>query len=355
MLNAADVLPLLEKNRVPGVQMGVVAAGQPGAVLCVGQVAWDGAPVTPQTVFHTASLSKPVAALAVLQLVERGLLPLDADVTPWLQYDLPWHHFVAERMRKAPAPVTVRWLLQHRSGVIGRGTTPNRANDAFLPLPHGGGSLRFERQPGAYVPSLGEMWHGWQGDHPFMLTAMPGEQYAYSGVGYTILQHIVEQITGTTFAKYMNDEVFPALGASRSTYELYPPADWQLAAGHDDTGTPIAGGQELAPWSAAGGLFSTVEDLQKILATILRRGVNPQGRFLSEAMILDMCNEGLGVMVRGKRNRRHFRHGGDNRGFRALLLGFPHSGKGAVLLFNGRSNDGIMLRERLGRMLMDTV
>jgi len=355
VLIRSEIAELLQRYNVPGVQMGVVIDGQPGWVQCAGRTACDGGEVTPDTVFHTGSLSKPVAALAVLQLVERGLLTLDYDVTPLLLYDLPWHHTIQDRMRKDPLPVTIRWLLQHRAGVIGRGTTPNAADDAFLPLPAGGGSQRFENAPGVYVPSLSEMWQGFEDGHPFMLTTLPGQQYAYSGAGYTILQHIVEQVTGQDFASYFASEVFPALGATSSTYQLFPPQHWPLATGHSSQGEPLTGKHELAPWSAAGGLFSTVGDLQRILSTMLSGGDNPQGRVLTAGMMHEMLTGELGVMVRGAGDRKHFRHGGDNRGFRALMLGYPQNGNGAIVLTNGQSNDGIMLRERLGRMLIDAL
>lgn len=344
---------MLNDANVPGAQLGVVVDRAPAWVGCYGCIGFGQSEVTPQTVFHTASLSKPVAALGVLRLVEAGSLPLDEDITHLLQYELPWHSLAEKKRRPDSQPITVRLLLQHRAGIIGRGTTPDATGEAFVPMPHGGGSLRFARQPGTYVPTLAEMWRGFEGGTPFMVTTPHGEQFAYSGVGYTILQHLVEQVTGESFADYFDQQIFPALGATSSTYQLLPPEDFPLAIGHTSEGDPLVGAHELAPWSAAGGLFSTADDLLRMLAMILRGGENEQGRFLSRSLIDEMCNEGLGLFVRGKGSRKYFRHGGDNGGFRALLLGYPQTGRGAVVLTNGQSTGGAELREKLGRMLID--
>lgn len=355
ILSESQVVTLLKEYKIPGAQLGVVIDRSPGWVKCFGNTTSHGPAITANTVFHTASLSKPVAALGVLQLVDQGKLPLDEDITPLLAYELPWHPLVAKRMRKERRPITVRLLLQHKAGIIGRGTTPNWAGNAFLPMPWGGGSQRFVRQGGTYVPTLEEMWRGYGGEHPFMLTTLPGEQYAYSGVGYTILQHLVEQVTSEKFADYFDRVVFPALGAKSSSYQLLPPEQFELATGHTSTEKPLVGKHELAPWSAAGGLFSTVGDLQLILCTMLNSGENKQGRFLSQSLMEEICSEGLGVFIYGKGSRRCFRHGGDNGGFRALMLGYPTTGKGVIVLTNGQSTAGAKPREKLARLLIDAI
>lgn len=354
-LNEQAVLQRLQAAKVPGAQLGAVHGGEPAWIASIGDARAGGATVDHETVFQAASLSKPVAALGILQLVDQGHLPLDEDIVPMLGHELPAHRLVADRLENRPA-LTVRLLLQHRAGVIGRGTTPDKANATFLAEPAGGGSQRFRNKRGANVPTLEQSWKGFGTFRPLMLTTVPGERFAYSGAGYLMLQHLVEQVTGQNFADYFDNHVFPALGAVSSTFALHPPSNWHLASGHDESGKPIAGERELAPWSAAGGLFSTARDMVYILCTMLSDGANDHGRFMSSDMMSLMLNEGLGVFVqdRGKPGQ-HVRHGGDNGGFRALLLAHPGAGHGAVVLTNGKSTNATALREELGRTAIATL
>ncbi|MGI9624766.1 MAG: serine hydrolase domain-containing protein, partial [Acidimicrobiales bacterium] len=111
--------------------------------------------VSGDTVFQGASLSKPLTALGVMRLVQDGELDLDADVRPLLDYPIPVHPLATQPA--SHRPITTRMLLQHRGGVVGRGTTPDRHGD-FLGAERGGGSPRFKQGRGVRIPSLAESW-----------------------------------------------------------------------------------------------------------------------------------------------------------------------------------------------------
>ena len=298
------------------------------------------------TIFQAASLSKPVTALAILRLVSEGRLDLDADVRRYMTLPLD----------RAPhlSPVTPaldRWsppvlLLQHRGGVIGRGTTPAPSFDRFLDAERGGGSRRLKNRRGTTVPSLSESWYGAGAMAAVSLTYPPGQRFSYSGAGYLVLQHVVEEITGQPFADHL-ERVLPDAGARVASFRLHPASTANFARGHDEHGRTLPGGYELVPWSAAAGLYTTATDMAEILATIVRGG----NRFVDESLLEQMTSQGLGVFTRREAGASVIRHGGDNGGYRAAIFGVPSTASGVVVLTNGRSNRGAMFRRDLVDLL----
>jgi len=333
----------------------------PGAALAGvvdGEVAWlkgyglrrtgSHAPVRVDTVFGVASVSKAVTALAVLALAEGGYLDLDADVRPRLELPLVPHSLIGP---KPVGAVTARLLLQHRAGIHGRGTTPQRNNTRFLDASKGGGSHRFLQTDTADVPvDIPTLWNRASSGRGVLLTYTPGEQRSYSGAGYLVLQHLIEQVTGEQFRDVMR-EYLGHLGATRATFELRPPIEWPLAAGHHPDGSPLPGDHELVPWAAAGGMFSDVRSMASILTTVLNRDPKTPGASLfSEFM------SGTGTTV-GKTARSEvtFYAGGDNGGYRAKIVGIPARRAGVVVLTNGRSITGLSLRAALERLALKSI
>src|SRR5208282_205544 len=160
-----DVPELMKKDGVPGLTMAVIRGGKTTWVHGFGiKEATTGQPVTVETVFEAASLSKPVFAYGVLKLVELGKLGLDIPLTTYL----PKPYIAGdERLAK----ITARIVLSHRTGF------PN--------------------------------WRGDDGLLPIYFT--PGERFSYSGEGYIYLQRVVEQITGKPLNEYMTEAVFAPL------------------------------------------------------------------------------------------------------------------------------------------------
>lgn len=338
----------LRRSKVPGAALARVIDGEVAWVAGYGTTrARRRAPhVTGDTVFQAASLSKPVTALAVMQLVEGGQLALDTDVREVVAHAIPEHPILALHPDQSRRPITIRLLLQHRGGIVGRGTTPADQR-TFLDDSRGGGSLRYRRARGVRLPTLEESWQGSVGRHGVTVTYPPGSRVSYSGAGYLVLQHVVEQVTGHRFSDHM-DGVMTAFGARAATFDLEPPAHLPLARGHDVDGDELEGGFELVPWSAAGGLFTSAASLAEILATVVRR----DGVVLAPETIDLMARERLGVAVRRVGGRTVVIHGGDNGGYRASLTGVLETGAGAVVLTNGRSADGPDLRRELAETVL---
>ena len=157
---------------VPGVSVAVLIDGEIGWARGYGFADVESRrPVTANTLFQAASISKPVAALAALQLVAEGHVDLDADVNTYLKsWRVPANDLMAE------SPVTLRGLLTHRAGLSVSG------------FPGYG--------PDAAVPDAPGVLDGRGNTDPVRVVMTPGERRRYSGGGYTVMQQLVADVRG---------------------------------------------------------------------------------------------------------------------------------------------------------------
>lgn len=329
--------------KTPGVAVAVVVGNKIAWSTGYGRLAAGGAPAAhPESAFQAASISKAVAAVGVLRLLQTRKIALTADVRPHLGWTLPARSCVSPT-----AAPTVEQLLTHRAGVVGRGSTsPAGACSGFDA--GGGGFAGYGAA--ATVPSLLQVMNG-EGNSPRIeLSTEPGAEYHYSGAGYVLLQRMVEELTGRSLADYMGQEVFAPLGMAGSSYALSPA--FELASGHTSTGTVIPGGHNRYPESAAAGLYTNVLDLCR-LVSYLNRAWTATGDIagpLTRASVRSLLTEGpqpgmgRGLFVAGSGTRDFsYTHDGSNYGFRSVFKGYPELGAGYAVLANG--NDTALVNE----------
>ena len=130
-------------------------------------------PVTSETRFQAASISKPLSAMAALHLVQRGLLDLDANVNDALRsWQVPDNEHTREQL------VTLRGLLSHTAGLSVLGFRGYAA--------------------GEDVPTLRQVLDGKPpaNSEPVRVMREPGTSFSYSGGGYTVMQQLLEDVTG---------------------------------------------------------------------------------------------------------------------------------------------------------------
>ncbi len=308
----------MQALHVPGVAIAVIHNGKVEWIKGYGVARLGGAPVTADTLFQAGSVSKPVAAVAALKLVETGRLALDAPVNSQLKsWKLPDNDFTRK------TPVTLRRLLSHTAGTTVHGFAGYAAGDA--------------------VPSLTQVLDGARpaNSESIRVDQPVGETYRYSGGGYTIVQQTMIDVTGKTFPAILRDTVFAPLRMSRSTYDQPLPAArlGEVALPYDEAGQPIAGGPHTYPEMAAAGLWTTAPDLARFVVEV-QNAANGKGRVLSGDMARTMLTPGqghwgLGFEVEGEGAARSFYHDGSNAGYKATMVGHPASGDGAVVLTNG--------------------
>lgn len=246
-----------------------------------------GDPVGAETVFQTASVSKWVTAWGVMALVERGGIELDAPVTRYLtRWRLPDTGFDNDG-------VTVRRLLSHTAGL-----TDSLGYDGFPP----GSDIQTLEQS---LTRAADACCGLDGR--VQVGTEPGAEWQYSGGGFTLLQLLIEEATGETFAAYMQRVVLQPLGMYRSTFQADEVAPADLATFYDEDGTPAPHYRYTA--TAAASLYSTAADMSRFAAAHAfgAHGAPPgRGVLLPEtvdfmrqphAALLGIDIWGLGVML----------------------------------------------------------
>lgn len=199
-------------------------------------------PVTENTVFPVASISKWVTSFGVLKLVEQGKIALDKPIDDYLtRWHLPESEFDNSK-------VTVRKLLSHSSGLI-----DDLGYNGFLP-----------NEPLQTIEeSLTKASDTDYSEGVAVVGYNPGSKYMYSGAGYTILQLLIEEITGQSFQDYMTQAVFEPLKMENSTFVLSEKHNIKLAQIFKDDGTTRPMNKFTA--LAAASLFTTTADLAKFI------------------------------------------------------------------------------------------
>lgn len=325
------VVPLMEKHKVPGVSIAVVNNYQLDWAAGFGRraLALDDR-VDAHTLFQAASISKPVTALAALTLVQDHKLDLDADVNQTLT---SWH--VPDSPLLEGRPITLRKLLSHTAGLSVHGFPGY--------------------EPGKPLPSVVQILAGEKpaNNKPVVVEFKPGYMFRYSGGGTSVVQLLLTEVTRQPFPAIMRERVLDPLEMSESSYEQPLPKDRipRAAFGYRANGSLVVGNYHVYPEMAAAGLWTTPSDLTKVLIDIAKSAARGDGKLLSQATANEMLtvqkgSAALGVFIHGEGESRSFRHGGANDGFRCQLIGYPSSGRGAVIMTNS-DNGGAICNEIL--------
>ena len=306
--------------------LGVPAASV--AVINGGRLQWakaygmadveSGRRATTATLFQAASMSKPVASMGALRLVEEGRLALDEDVNAKLRsWKVPAGDLTARK------PVTLRGLLTHSAGLTVHGFPGYAAS--------------------ASVPTVAQILSGEKPANTAVVRVdiEPGSRWRYSGGGMTVMQLLMSDVTGEPFPALMRRLVLDPLGMSSSTFEqpLPPTFAARAATGYRRGGRAVEGRYHTYPEMAAAGLWTTPTDLAAWIVDVQRSLAGTSRRVLSREMTTAMVTPGiggwgLGVGVEGAGDSLRFSHGGSNEGFRGVFVGFAHGGNGAVVMTN---------------------
>jgi len=278
--------------------------------------------VEPLTLFQAASISKPVVALVALRLAEKGRLDLDAPVNRYLtSWKLPDNELTRA------TPVTLRQILSHTAGLGVHGFKGYEA--------------------GAATPTVSEVLDGKTpaNSEAVRVTVAPGTKFDYSGGGYTILQQLLVDVTGTPFPELMRTEALEPLGMRFSTYEQPLPAGLvAFASSGHEKGKPIKGERHVYPEMAAAGLSTTASDLARF-GIALQRALAGRGDATVSAETAKLMTTpvplpeafglGLELFPPKEKDQKYFGHTGGNAGYRTWLLATREGGNGVVVLTNG--------------------
>ena len=244
-LDALTLTELMDEFNVPGISVAVIRDFDIHWAKAYGVADIEsGALADTETLFQAASISKPVAAMAVLKAVEDGKFSLDDDINTILKsWRLPDSEFTADQA------VTPRSLTSHTSGL----------GDGFgFPGYH----------PSDPVPTLVQILNGEKPSNvgPVIMERPPLVAMKYSGGGVTLMQLAIEEATGEPFAALLQETVLGPIGMTQSTFEQPLPAAWDrnAARAHDENGNAMDTKWHVYPELAAAGLWTTPTELANL-------------------------------------------------------------------------------------------
>ena len=323
----ATVEERMQEHNVPGMSV---------AVYIDGELAWakgygiadkeSGRPVTTQTLFQAASISKPVASTAAHDMAEDGLLNIDEDINAYLtSWTLPASAF------SETEKVTIRRITNHSAGTTVWGF-PGYARSAEIP------------------DAVGVVSGGGNTD-PILVYKTPGESWQYSGGGYTVMQIAMADVAGTAFEDILADHVLGPMGMTSSTYEQpLPEAFWDRAAtGYRQNGDEVEEKWHVYPEQAAAGLWTIPTDLGRWALDIQQAYAGADATVLERETVREMLipehnNHGLGPVLVAEGTQ--FGHGGANEGFRSYLIAAV-DGSFAVAVMTNSNSGGSLYNEFL--------
>ncbi len=277
-----------------------------------------GEKVRRDTLFQAGSVSKPVAAVGAMRLVQYDKLALDEPVNDRLiAWQIPDNEFTAK------VPVTLAHLLSHTAGLT----------------VHGFGGYAV----GAPVPTLQQVLDGVSpaNSPPVRVDLLPGSHWRYSGGGYTVAQLLMSEASGLDFASLMKKQVLKPIGMRSSTYQNPLPDKWlaRAAAGVLPDGSAVPGKRHTYPEMAAAGLWTTSQDLA-LFALEMQKALKGKSELLTRESAANMLQAradgqyGLGFGLIDVNGEAYFGHGGWDEGFCANLIAHQRAGKGVVVMIN---------------------
>ena len=321
----------MAREGIPGaafilVQGGrVVLAKGYGEANVAARRAWD----PERTIFPIASITKLFTATAVMQLADRGLIDLHADVNRYLDsVRIPATY---------PQPVTAAHLLSHTAG--------------------------FDELPGRRVRRASELMPL----HRFLARRLirvrpPGEMTSYSSYGMALAGLLVEDVSGMSYADYLRRHLFQPLAMTRSSVARGEVKGPDLAVAYEkdgDTLVPVP--YEMYQTPPASSILSTASDMGHFLIAQLQNGRYGSGRILSDSVAVLMHRQyatmhprvpgwTLGFQVNDLNGRYLIEHGGDIGGFSSLLTLLPEEGVGFFVVHH---LEGSNLRFDIRQAILD--
>ena len=352
-------LAYVQRANMPGAVMGVIIDGELEWVKATGvRETTNKSPVTPDTVFRIASMTKSFTAMAILKLRDDGKLSLDDPVSRYIpaMADLPYP------TKDSPA-ITIRHLLTHSEGF----PEDNPWGDRQL----------------AQTDETVRAWM--RAGIPF--STPPGTAFEYSNYGFGILGQIVTRASGKDYAVYVRDNILRPLGMNSSTFDMSAVPREHIAFGYrfEDGGWKAEPILAHGSFGAMGGLWTSTRDLALYVAFLMSaypprdeadngpikrssaREMQQVGRFQPGAAFrgavdaplqLNAGGYGYGLGVsQDCRFMHNVGHGGGLPGYGSLMRWLPEYGVGLIAMsnrtyggFGGLFNDALNEMHKTGAL-----
>jgi CubicO group peptidase (beta-lactamase class C family) len=284
----------------------------------------DAVPIRVGTRFGLASVTKMFTAVAVVDLIRRGLVGFDTPVVGVLPPD--------RRPATLRPDVTVRHLLTHTSGIADYAEEDGPADLDYAALWVDRPCYRMLR-PADFLPMFGDRppYRG------------PGQRFQYSNAGYIVLGLLLEELAGQPYVEAVTRAVFEPAGMTASGFFALDEVRPDVAVGYlppSEPGRPWRSNIYSIPvvGGADGGAFSTAADLDRFLRAYDDGSlVGPELRdvmLTPHTPVEDGLAMGCGVILYGEGRTRRFGHGGGDPGVGALIQRLPALDADAIALCN---------------------
>lgn len=285
--------------------------------------------VTTDTLFQAGSISKPVFAVAVMRLIERGTLNIDTDISEYLVgYKVPTYDNQKHK-------ITLRQILSHHAGLNIHGFAGY--------------------QQGQKIPTVEQILNGvFPSNHlKLKLIKDPETGFQYSGGGYVLAQKIVTDVCKLNFCDLMNDLVLSPFFMVHSTYSQPLPKDKsnEIAFGYNLHNLQLPGGYNIMPELSAAGFWTMPSDLARFGIEIMK-ALKSESTFLEKNTAELMTTKayenspyGVGFSVNQSKKGLTFGHGGSNFGYHSNMVFCPDDGSGIVVMQN--SDIGMRIRDEV--------
>jgi CubicO group peptidase (beta-lactamase class C family) len=303
--NDTKISNLLKQHKIPSISIGYIEEGKLKQLRSFG-VQKQGSPVSVNSIYKVASLTKPVVAIVVLKLIENGDLLLDESISKYyIDPDIKNHPYLNK--------LTTRHILSQQSGF---------QNWRYLEESN---KLNFEFEPGT--------------------------KFQYSGEGFEYLRKVIENKLKKPFEQIASEVLFSPLGMNETNFYWTPEIDINnYAVEHDENGNPITL-EKYYTTNAAANLLTTASDYSKFLIHIMNGAglsdklysefLNPQ---VNEINGIDR-NLGMQLLSNLPNNETALMHTGGDYGTKAIVIMLPKTKRGLVLFSN--SENGMVLWQKI--------
>ena len=271
-------------------------------------------PATAETIYRIGSVSKMFTDIAIMQLVEKGQLDLDTDITEYLPDFRPQNPY--------GKPITLRQLMSHHSGLLREPPAGNYFDDT-------------ESSLALTIASLNET----------ELVYEPGTRLKYSNAGVSVVGYLLEYTQGKPFPEYLKQHVLEPMGLERSAFGPEQHLMKDLATAYMWT---LDGRVFKAPtfelgMAPAGCMYSSVTDLAKFISVLFNGGKGKKGRVLKPESLEEMWTPqfafpgerlrfGFGFIISELEGYRQVHHDGIIYGFATQLSALPEAKLGVVVV-----------------------
>lgn len=319
---------LLEKEVVIGACAGIMVDGKVVWLEAAGYANLKTkAPFLDETLNRTASIAKPMTAMAVMQLVERGLIDLD----------VPIQTYIPSFPKKKEGTITTRHLLNHNSGIKGYKSGKEAETQDEYPTLADAVALFKDRE----------------------LFGKPGEVYQYTSYGYTVLGLLIENVSGMTYEAYMKKHVWEPSGMTHTGIEKFGRAyTGKSELYHRSKNGKIKLSKKpnnLSNRIPAGGLYSTTEDLLKFGNAVMKHqlvgAATLEQMWKAPPVTNDGNPYGMGWFLYGENTLvgNVYGHTGEQTGTSSQLMVLPEINAVVVVMTNtsGALRDAFLTAVRL--------